>query len=432
MSTDAVTFDPVRPRTPDEVDLLHRDVLDCPHHANKVLRDQAPVWWDDKLGGFAVSRYDTIRRVITDPETFANGKSQEDLPIQQEKVRRMIRVFEEKGWVPARTLAGRDDPNHKQMRGLFEQAFRASRIKAMDPFVEETAYSLIDDFIADGRCDFVRQFAVPLPLIVIIRQMGGRLEDMWNIKRWTDAWIKRIGRMQSEEEDLACVELEIEMQHYFQPIFERLRREPDDTLLSDLVNVVIPEWGRPLTDNELHAEIMADGFGGGSETTTNALSAGVRLLIENPDVWERLKAEPDKHLRTFIEEVLRLESPAHTMIRIATRDVELEGVHVPKGSVLYVRYTSANYDERHFENPWKLDLDRANAASHLAFGGGVHHCMGAPLARRELYWGFKAIVDRIDEMRFVPGRNDFRHQPNFVVHALEELHIEFTPRHRAV
>ncbi len=428
MSTtfDPATFDPVRPSAPEQVDLLHKDVLDCPHMANKVLREQAPVWWNDKLGGFAVSRYDVIRQVIMDPANFSNSKSQEDMPIQQEKMRRMIAKFEEKGWVPARTLAGRDDPNHKQMRGLFEQAFRASRIKAMDPFVEETAYKLADDFIAAGNeCDFVHAFAVPLPLIVIIKQMGGRIEDMWDIKRWTDAWIKRIGRMQTEEEDLRSVELEVEMQHYFQPIFERLRREPDDTLLSDLVNVVIPEWGRPLNDHELHAEIMSDGFGGGSETTTNALSAGIKLLIENPDAWQLLKGDPDKYMRTFIEEVLRLESPAHTMVRIAQKDCELAGTFVPKGSVLYVRYTAGNRDEEHFPNPDRLDLERANAATHLAFGGGVHHCMGAPLARRELYWGFKAIVDRIDEMWFIPGRNDFRHQPNFVVHALEELHIGY-------
>jgi cytochrome P450 len=411
MTSEAALLDPVHPASPDQVDLLHKDVLDCPHHANRILREQAPVWWSDKLGGFAVSGYDQIRQIIMDPVNFTNGKSQEDLPIEQERARRMVRIFEEKGWAPARTLAGRDDPNHKQMRGLFEQAFRASRIKAMDPFVEETAYSLFDAILPDGQCDFVEAVAVPLPLIVIIKQMGGRLEDMWKIKRWTDAWIKRIGRMQDEAEDLRSVELEIEMQHYFQPIFERLRREPDDTLLSDLVNVVIPEWGRPLNDNELHAEIMSDGFGGGSETTTNALSAGVMLLIQNPDAFETLKSDPERYLRTFIEEVLRLESPAHTMVRIAQKDCELSGVPVPKGSLLYVRYTAGNRDPLRFENPDALDLERANAATHLAFGGGVHHCMGAPLARRELYWGFKALVDRIEEMWFLPGRNDFRHQP---------------------
>jgi cytochrome P450 len=234
--------------------------------------------------------------------------------------------------------------------------------------------------------------------------------------------------MQTEDEERWSVEMEIEAQHYFQPIFERLRREPDDTLLSELVNRVIPEWDRPLTDNELHAEMMADTFVGGSETSTNAIAFGVKLLIENPDVWARLKSDPERHLRTFIEEVLRLEGPVQGLFRWASNDIELHGVKIPKGSMLNIRYAAANRDEREFECPEKLDLDRDKPGRHLAFGSGIHHCLGAPLARRELYWAFKALVDRIDEMWFAPGKNDFRVQPNFALRALKELHIEFRRR----
>ena len=127
------------------------------------------------------------------------------------------------------------------------------------------------------------QYAVPLPLYVIGRQVGVPDEDLPKIKGWTDKWVKRMGLMQTDEEAEESVLAEIEAQHYFQPRFEKLRREPDDTLLSTLVNREIPEWGRPLNDNELHAEMMADLFVGGSETTTNALAAGVILLIEHPD-----------------------------------------------------------------------------------------------------------------------------------------------------
>ena len=107
--------------------------------------------------------------------------------------------------------------------------------------------------------------------------------------------------MQSEKDELVSVQKEIEAQHYFQPIFERLREKPDDSLLSALVNTVIEDWRRPLNDNELHAEMMADTFVGGSETTTNAISAGVKLLIENPMAWEQLQSDPDRYLKVFIE-----------------------------------------------------------------------------------------------------------------------------------
>jgi cytochrome P450 len=196
------------------------------------------------------------------------------------------------------------------------------------------------------------------------------------------------------------------------------------------VNTVIPEWGRPMTDNELHAEMSADIFVGGAETTTNALSEGMKMLIEHPDVWQKLKSDPDKYLRTFVEEVVRLESPVQALFRYAKKDVELEGVKIPAGSLLTPRYGAANRDDRHFACPEKLDLDRTNSASHLGFGSGIHSCLGAPLARRELYWGFKALVNRIDEMWFAPGRNDFRHAPNFCLRALTALHIEFKAKPR--
>ncbi len=233
--------------------------------------------------------------------------------------------------------------------------------------------------------------------------------------------------MLSEEEELKTIEREIEGQHYFQPIFEQLRKCPNETLLSELVNTEIEAWGRTLNDNELHAEMMADTFVGGSETTTNALSAGIKLLIEKPDIWIKLKSDPNKYLKVFIEEVLRLESPVQSLMRQTVNNVELSGVNIPKGSVINVRYAAANRDEEFFENPEEIDLERKKPGSHLAFGSGIHHCLGAPLARRELYWGFKAALDSFDEIKFSEGKNTFRYHPHYLLRSLKELHIEFTP-----
>lgn len=418
-------YEPVVPRSPSEINFLDARVQNCPYHAYRTLRDEAPVWRDPITGMYVITRFDDLRDVLLDPERFINGARPR--PLDSERARRMRELYETKGWLPAPTLAGRDDPNHKEMRAMFNEAFRPKRINAMDPFVAATAYKLIDAFIDEGRCDWVKQFAVPLPLIVIGHQVGVPEKDIWQIKRWTDAWVQRLGMMQTEAQERWSVEMEIEAQHYFQKVFERLRKEPDDTLLSEMVNRVIPEWGRPLNDNELHAEMMADTFVGGSETTTNAISAGVMLLIQNPEAWQSLKTDPDRYLKTFIEEVLRLEGPVQGLFRTAAQDIELHGVTIPKGAAVNIRYAAANRDEREFECPEKLDLDRDKPGRHLAFGSGVHHCLGAPLARRELYWSFKALVDRIDDMRFVPGANDFTVQPNFALRALNELHIEFTP-----
>lgn len=425
-------YEAIHPERLDDINLLDQSLQNCPYHAYQKLREEAPVWHDPTTGFYVVSRFEDLRGMLLNPTSFANGMSggqggsRERL--NAERAQRMHNLYKEKGWVPAPTLAGRDDPNHKQMRAMFNEAFKPKKINAMDPFVRDTAYRLIDAFVDEGKCDWVQQYAVPLPLIVIGHQMGVPESDIWKIKAWTDAWVQRLGMMQTEDEERWSVEMEIEAQHYFQPIFERLRKTPDDTLLSDMVNREIPEWGRTLNDNELHAEMMADTFVGGSETTTNAISYGMKLLIENPDVWVQLKADPDQYMRTFCEEVVRLEGPVQGLFRIAAEDIELHGVSIPKGSMINIRYAAANRDEREFECPEKLDLERQKPGRHLGFGSGIHHCIGAPLARRELFWAFRALVDRVDDMQFAADMNSFEVAPNFSLRALQELHIEFTAK----
>jgi cytochrome P450 len=276
-----------------------------------------------------------------------------------------------------------------------------------------------------GRCEWVTEFAIPLPLYVIGRQMGVPDEDMPQIKEWTDAWIQRMGLMQTPEERIWSAEQEIDAQNYFQKRYEALREQPNDTLLSDLVNNQVKEWGRTLSDNELHSEMMADLFVGGSETTTNALSGGVLLLIRNPDIWDRVSGDPDRWLEPFVEEILRLESPVQCLLRETSEDIEVHGVTIPAGAIVSLRYGAANRDENKFANPEDFDLERKNPRAHLAFGLGSHHCLGAPLARRELYYGFKVLFERFEEMWFVDGENDFHYAPNYFLRALKHLNIGF-------
>jgi len=234
------------------------EVIECPFPVYDHLLEEQPVYRDPVTGFYIVTRYDDVRRVILDPETFVSGGIVEHVRdgIQASRAARMREVYVEKGWLPGPSLSQQDEPRHSQTRGIFEQAFRAGRIKELDPIVRDTAYELVDDFIADGRCEFVSQFAVPLPLRVIGIQMGARMEDLWKIKDWTNAYIMRLGLLQTEEEELATIEAEIEAQHYFKKIFDDLRETPDATLLSDLVNTSTSD-GRRLTDEELFAHIMA-------------------------------------------------------------------------------------------------------------------------------------------------------------------------------
>jgi len=409
----------------DHVNFFDPDVNNCPYPAYRTMRDEAPVWFDERMGMFHITRYEDVLMILKDTERFPSGSKRPRGA--DERAHKIQALYQEKGWVPARTLAGRDDPNHKEMRGLFNHAFRPKRIKQLEPVLESTAHELIDDFIDAGTCEWVRAFAVPLPLLMIGMQMGADPNDIWRIKAWTDAWVQRLGMMQTEEEALWSTEMEIEAQHYFQPIFDRLRQHPEDSLISDLVNTEIPEWGRTLTNEELHAEMMADTFVGGSETSTNAISAGIWLLGNARDQWDLLCKDPDSYLPVLVEEVLRLEGPVQRLFRSTAVDVELHGVTIPAESMIVINYAAANRDEREFDRPAEFDLTRDNSRRHLAFGFGIHHCMGAPLARRELLHSFKAFVERIEDFELVAD-NSFDIAPNYSLRALNELHINFTAR----
>ena len=169
-------YQPIVPENMDDINFLDSNLQNCPYHAYKMLRDDAPVWIDPVTGFYVVSRFEDLREVLLDPKRYSNdmrsggGSSRERM--NSARATKMARLYKDKGWVPGATLAGRDDPNHKQLRAIFNDAFRPKRIQAMDSFVRDTAYQLIDAFIADGRCDWVKQYAVPLPLIVIGQQMG--------------------------------------------------------------------------------------------------------------------------------------------------------------------------------------------------------------------------------------------------------------------
>ncbi len=417
--------DPVCPASPSEATLADPEVLECPYPTYQVLREQAPVFKDPMTGMYVISRYADQRKIALDYENFSNARPSNDHANLTGIARVAYERFVDKGWVPGESLAARDDPEHKQMRSIFDQAFRPKRINAIDPDVEALAYQLIDTFIDDGACDVVAQYAVPLPLIIICRQMGADEKDIWRIKKWTDGWIKGLSLGLSEEEKLYYTDLEIEAQHYFQPLFERLRKHPDESLLSDLVNLEIPGWGRTLTDNELHAEMMQDTFVGGSETTTNAMSAGIMLLAEDRAAWQKLRSDPDRYLKTFCDEVVRLETPTQGMSRLAKNDYQLHGVTIPKGAMVDLRYASGNRDPEVFADPERINLERKNAGAHLGFSTGTHYCLGAPLARRELYWGFKAFIDNVADFQLTPGKNNLRHLPNYSLRILKELHITF-------
>jgi cytochrome P450 len=264
---------------------------------------------------------------------------------------------------------------------------------------------------------------VPLPIYVIADQLGVPRSELPLLKKWSDASASRVGQLADEERQLQDANDIVEFQHYFADMLDRLRDNPQDNIISDLANAKIDE-GRLLTKAEALG-MLQQILVAGNETSTNAISGGVVLLIQNPQQQQRLRESPE-HVLTAVEEILRLESPTTGMWRRVTCDTEMGGVEIPEGSMVMVRYEAANRDECVFSDPEKMDVLRSNAKDHLAFGQGIHFCLGAQLARTELEIALSALLKRTDNWALAEGKNTLLHHPNMLLRGLKELHITFT------
>lgn len=410
----------------DALCFLHPETRDNPFPVYDHILRERPIYFDPKVRLFIVSRYDDIRRILMDPKTFSSAKWKDAVRDQIEDAHAVTlreRFALMGGFVPAPNVASLDDPRHRDVRALFDKAFRPARVKAMEAGIRNTATRLIDGFADKGACEIVQSLSIPFPMTVIFNQIGARLEDMGQVKQWLNAIIERVSFCQTPEQQMHSVDQTVEAQLYLKTIVTELRGNPTGTLLSDLVNTPLAD-GSFLTEEELITNIIDILFQAGTETTTNAITSGVRMLCEQPDLFARLKANPDL-VRGFVEEVLRLESPAQGIFRVVTRDVEMHGLSLPRGSILHLRVAAANRDETKFACPAHIDLDRKNAGTHLAFGAGIHHCAGAVLARNELHWSFRTLVDRFGALRISPRQGSVSFLRNYMFRSIDALHIEF-------
>lgn len=404
--------------------LQDRDVQEDPTAYHRALQ-RRPVHFDPRLGFYVCSTYELMRRILRDTDTFSSVGSQtmdslRPPPPEVEALRRS-------SYPRVDTLVTNDPPAHTRIRKMVDEPFRPRRIEQLKGAIREIVDDTIDAFIDRGECDAVAELAVPVPVTVIADMLGLPRTLAPQIKIWSDASVEPLGMMISDERLIECTRLMQEFQQFIAAELEARRREPRDDLLSALV-AARDDQGDAFTMAEM-LSLTQQFLVAGNETTTNAIAAGVQLLIDNPAQLHRLQHQRDEGaLRTFANEVLRLESPVQGLFRIARTDVVVDGVRIPAGSRIMLRFAAANRDPQQYTDPDALDLERANAGTHLAFGAGIHHCIGANLAREELVQTFDALLTRTCNLRYLPERNDFRHHPSMILRGLERLHIAFDRR----
>jgi cytochrome P450 len=409
-----------------EITPMHPDVLRAPAVLNRRLREEAPVFQDSATGFFFVSRYADVVAAAMDHKTFSSvmpGFSNRAMNTEFDEVIAVV----EQGYPNVPTMLTQDPPLQRRYRKFVDGAFSPSSLKALEPFIETTSHALIDRFIEKGQCEFLGEFGIPLPLSVIGSQLGTPVEDLPRLRKWTEAFVGNLSQQLDRAGTLAAAKDMLEFQHYFVERIEECRKSPKDDILSKVVNASI-DGEKPLDYPEC-LSMLSQILVAGNETTAASLTEGMWLLIKNPDQYALVRNDPSPEMISrLVEEVLRVSSPSANMFRRTTREVELHGVTIPENSVCFLRFASANQDDEQFEDAMCFDIMRDNLKDHVAFGKGIHHCLGASLARRELNGGFKAIFERIENFRLQPGAAEPQFSPNALLHGLEGLSLAFDAR----
>jgi cytochrome P450 len=411
-----------RPTCVEEVDLFDPATQEDWIPTYDRLREEAPVWRMPGTDTCVLTRFDDISFVLRRTDVFRRGAS-ERTPGRGMSPR-TAEIYATKGWPRIAPLAV-DPPVHRKYREIADPFFSVLGAEKQRGLITGIVHELLDGIVARGQCELVQDFAIPLPVRVITTMMGFRLDDIPQLKEWSEAWVLPFRGQLSVEEEIYAGEKGVEFQHHIHATIQEKRSHPDDSVISFLANEARFDGERPLTDAEIIG--MADHlYIGGNETTTFALTSGVWLLLTHPNAHAALLTDRSK-VKGFVEEVLRLESPTMGMVRHAATDAQVGGVDIPAGASLHLRYAAANRDPRVFDDPATLDVDRPNAHRHLAFSTGETHCPGAGLSRLEQVIAIDAMLDRLPNLRLVPGRNDFTHHPNVTLRAMKELWIEWDP-----
>ncbi len=421
------------PAALEEVDLFSAGAQEHWYEAYDILHREAPVLRLEGEGlgpgsdGYVLCRYEDISRVVKDPVRFpptlslvieqmlAAGKPPEALPNANAM---MISMMTLRPTIPL---------------------WRSHRQELTDPWVgpgsdRHTAMitrhvdDLIDGWIDQGEVEFISAFARPLPQRVMASVLGFPLEDLERLEAWGNAQVMafvygRGHRNQLDPQQLAeQAETLAGFRDYVQEQVERKRSEPGDDMISFLTQVEYEALGRKLTDMEINGVVYAMVIGG-LETTQYALEEGAQLLCERAGVFEAIREDRSK-VRAFIEECLRLRSPTQGLsTRTTSQDEVFQGITVPKGSLLHLRWGAANVDATEFECPHELDLTRKAASRHLAFSAGPRVCPGAGISRLEQTIAWNRLLDRIEHLEYGED-NDFLHQPGIMLGTLK-LNLRF-------
>ena len=404
-----------------------------PYAYYEELRAQCPVLALPHLGVVAVTGYDEAAEVYRDTESFSSCISVVGpfapfpVPFEGDDVTDIVAAHRD-ALPMAEHMVTMDPPDHTRERALLMRLITPKRLKDNEGFMWRLADQQLDEFLADGHCEFITAYAQPFAMLVVADLLGVPEEDHQRFREGFGL-LGHAGSMRADGDPASHNPLGW-LDAAFAEYIEDRRREPRTDVLTDLALATYPDGSIPDVINVVRTSTFL--FAAGQETTARLLAAGIKHLAEHPELQDDLRANRDK-IPNFLEEVLRIESPVKTDFRLTRKTTTVGGVEVTAGTPLMMLNGAANRDPRRFECPEEFRVDRPNAAHHMAFGRGAHSCPGGPLARSEGRVSLERILDRTRNIRLSeehhgpPGARRFHYEPTWVLRGLAKVHIEFDP-----
>jgi cytochrome P450 len=405
-----------------------------PHPYFDHLRSKCPVVREPHYGVLAITGYDEANAVLKDTDTFSSciavagpfpplpfTPEGDDITEQITAHRSLMPMFEH--------MVTMDPPDHTDARSLLNRLLTPSRLKENEDFMWRLADEFLDDFIADGKCEFLSAYAKPFSLLVIADLLGVPHDDHDEFRSVLGS--PRPGaQVGSLDGDLIGLNPLEWLDDKFVAYLEDRRNDPRDDVLTALATAKYPDGSTPPVLEVARSATFL--FAAGQETTTKLLSASIKVLGDQPEIQEALRKDRSR-IPIFVEESLRMDAPVKSQFRLAKKDTQLGDTVVPAGTTVMVCPGAVNRDPVRFANPHEFSLDRKNVREHIAFGRGVHSCPGGPLARVEGRVSIERILDRmaditIDEDKHGPaGDRSYNYEPTFILRGLTEINIRFTP-----
>jgi cytochrome P450 len=384
----------------------------------ETLRQECPVWKDERSGIYWITTYDDVKNAARRPHLFSNHRQVFGAGDPE------LQAIQATGYPEVPTITPSDPPEHLRYRKLIFRSFSRNFVETLEPAISDIVNGLIDKFICRGEVDFEREFAALVPGYVIADALGVPREDQGLFMRWTDEITATIMFFEalSREQELRYKRSFVEFQHYFAGKIEDKRANPQNDMISLLVTARV-EGERPLDVPEI-LDIIRIIMLGGNETTASWIAGTMLILLDHPDVMQPVRDDRSL-IPQMLEETLRLLSPSRWNRRtVEGSSCTVGGVEIPEGATVRLVWNSGNYDEKYFPEPYKFDMDRTGP-THLSFGHGVHYCVGKDLARAEARLAFQILFDRLADIQLAVPRDEIHNRPMGGVPRLNRLPLRF-------